>query len=147
MQNPVCHTCDSGTYQDEVGGNFCKTCKMGRYTSTAEECYLRCEAGSRTNRNTRADGCEKCPKGSYSETHGEYNCIECEAGHFAASEGSTACSPCPANKFMSLTGQDRCVDCNEDCKAESAATVCVGKDFCGKEYLDASGIQRYILLL
>ena len=137
LSRPKCIDCEPGSYQPENRGNYCKTCEMGRYTKSKTECNKRCPAGERTNKNTAASGCERCPDGSYNGLPGEYDCFACEAGyyskwgsHFFLGTGITKCEKCPKNEFMALKGQSQCVSCADKCtsKPANAGTTCENAD-------------------
>ena len=127
--NKRCKQCEPGEYQPTVGGSHCLTCDMGKYTSYSgsKSCVESCPRGSRTNRNTLASGCDLCPKGTYGDEKGIYNCIACEPGTRSKRAGSTRCKPCPRNWFMDLPGQYRCVACGPFCKSHPGSTKCAGR--------------------
>ena len=120
--------CDGGSFQPFDGGNYCQTCKMGRYTENSRSCDKKCPAGQRTKNNTAADGCQKCPKGSYASETGSYDCYACKPGYYADEEGQKRCKPCPENWFMGLRGQLKCAACDTyyDCKSSEGSSSCQG---------------------
>ena len=93
--------CPSGTYQDEIGQYYCKTCANSTYSDVgASSCLL----DSTT-----------CPAGTY-DSGTDTVCDSCGAGKYndqtSQTSKSVACKSCAAGKYQNEEGQ---ASCNNDC--------------------------------
>ncbi|XP_013781236.1 uncharacterized protein LOC106465521 [Limulus polyphemus] len=131
-----CLSCPIGTYQNEIGQLFCKSCpkiagQQGVTASTgarsSNECKERCSAGKYYDETVGL--CRPCGYGLYQPQEGSFNCIPC--GPSLTTRSSTAvsqaecrgecsaglqlssslnCEPCPQGFYRTL-GMAACEQC------------------------------------
>jgi hypothetical protein len=117
-----CTACTIGTYGDTTGVAACTDCGAGYY-------------GKKTGGTSKSDGCDACPKGTWSAAvaptsssacqncdAGKYSvtlaatvsttCISCDAGTFSGAAGASACTNCLAGFYAASTGAIACTPCS-----------------------------------
>ncbi|PIK35709.1 hypothetical protein BSL78_27465 [Apostichopus japonicus] len=85
--------CDAGTYQDEEGWSYCKTCPAGYYCLSNATTYLDtiCPEGYYCPSGTEYDLQEPCPEGTFNNLTGAHNiswCTPCLPGWYCQGQGN-----------------------------------------------------------
>ena len=117
-----CIPCALGTFGGATGGSACTNCGAGYY-------------GKKTGGTSQSDGCDACPKGTWSAAAalasssacqncdaGKYSvtlaatvsttCISCDAGTFSGAAGASICANCAPNTFAASAGASACTPCS-----------------------------------
>ena len=117
-----CTPCAIGTYGGTNGVAACTNCGAGYY-------------GKKTGGTSQSDGCDACPKGTWSAAvaptsssacqncdAGKYSvtlaatvsttCISCDAGTFSGAAGASVCINCPTNFYAASAGTSACTPCS-----------------------------------
>ena len=117
-----CTACTIGTYGGTTGVAACTDCGAGYY-------------GKKTGGTSQSDGCDACPKGTWSAAvaptsssacqncdAGKYSvtlaatvsttCISCAAGTFSGAAGASVCTNCPTNFYAASAGTSACTPCS-----------------------------------
>ena len=89
-----CTLCEEGTYQDEAGSLFCKSCVAGKGSSEGA---------------TAVSQCADCLAGTFSEAG--TGCLPCARGTYSDADASTACKMCGANTYTRFAGSKSCDAC------------------------------------
>jgi hypothetical protein len=89
-----CSPCDPGTYHDEEGATYCKTCN---YECPEGEFHDGCEGDS-------PGTCTSCLTGTFKGEASEDMCQDCAAGQFVDQLGATACFTCESGQFQDGLG-------------------------------------------
>eukprot|EP00948_MAST-09A_sp_MAST-9A-sp1_P003775 g3775.t1 len=110
-----CKGCLPGTYNDNEGQAFCRSCPPAKFQSQANasaclKCVIGkiappqsstctfCELGQEPKPGQ--DGCQACEAGYYRSHYNNVSCLECPAGKFAT-KGSFTCQTCPPGRYGS----------------------------------------------
>lgn len=89
-----CTQCEEGTYQDEAGSLFCKSCDAGKGSSEGA---------------TAVSQCSDCLAGTFSESGTA--CLPCARGTYSDTDASTSCKTCGANTYTPVAGSSSCDAC------------------------------------
>lgn len=155
----VCTICPAGTYRNmNEPGNSCLPCPQGTFSNSGAQSLASCTActigtyggtagvaactncgagyyGKKTGGTSQSDGCDACPKGTWSAAvaptsssacqncdAGKYSvtlaatvsttCISCDAGTFSGAAGASVCANCATNTFAASAGASACTPCS-----------------------------------
>ena len=136
-QNGICHPCQKGTYQNQVGQQICKSCDTTELVTTVTDgsddendckscvsqgflsttvilqgsCSI-CQPGKYVSESK--DSCIICPNG-YHRSTSQTICFKCPIGKFTKSasdnDGTPPCQNCPSGKYTDEEGQAECKTC------------------------------------
>ncbi len=97
-ENAACKECATGTYQDNEGSTFCKTCSPGTVLTKAKTGCEKCSKGTYNDgMNSTISACQPCPDNTYQDMEGQAICKTCVQGKYPEKQiGSTSCDNCPA---------------------------------------------------
>ena len=148
-----CRSCESGSFQTEVGATACVPCPAGSYVAakgstacspcsaggycedvgaSSASVFQFCQPGtwSDTVGLNSSNGCQNCPIGTYQPITGASSsgsCLPCPMGTASAALGVPFCPRCKAGTVQSAEGQLACEPCpiSSYCAAGSSApTAC-----------------------
>jgi hypothetical protein len=125
---PNCVVCNAGMYQSSKGQPLCEDCPKGWFSEVkADEC-LKCALGKFASQDGKANDCDPCDAGKYTDQSGRFvcklcsrgkkkmsasieGCTNCEPGSANPDEGQATCAKCAANTRQHGTGFFKCIKC------------------------------------
>uniref|UniRef100_M4BEN6 TNFR-Cys domain-containing protein n=1 Tax=Hyaloperonospora arabidopsidis (strain Emoy2) TaxID=559515 RepID=M4BEN6_HYAAE len=106
----ICVPCPEGWYSNATTGQKCFPCPAGTVPSRKADHCEPCLPGSFSN-ESGAHLCLPCAQGTFTADIGATLCISCNPGQFAAEQSSTKCADCPAGTFSGSKGSSVCTSC------------------------------------
>ncbi|XP_037658919.1 thyroglobulin isoform X3 [Choloepus didactylus] len=113
---------DSKTFPADTSIRFLQGDRFGASPRTWYGCvegFHRVSATSRASQD--AQGCVKCPEGSYFQ---DEQCVPCSIGFYQDRAGSLSCVPCPEGRTTISSGAFSQTHCVTDCQRNKVGLQC-----------------------
>ena len=115
----TCKPCPDGSIAPKFGSERCSKCEPGYIALDKRECVscgrgehslkgensqgalrcVKCDFGTANNEVAKADSCDPCKPGSYSNKQGALECITCQEGTMLINR-KTPCVFCPPGEHL-----------------------------------------------